>query len=821
MGLERCLLAAAMVGMAALLVAALLRPVSHQTLAGSTPPRPGDVSCDSRVNSIDAALVLQFDAGLITALSCRQNADVSGDGRVNAVDAALILQYDAGLIDRLGPPPRTPTPTLTSTPAAPRPTLVLDKFGQGTVTSSPAGISCASGCTGDSATFASDTTVVLTASAQAGSALSHWTGCDSVFGSTCRVTMSADRTVLATFEFTSPEIPETTRILDEATMELLLRQEGTTYYFDSDATLVVGLQPGDVIVSGVGDGLLRKVTDLDVGAQEIRVETTAASLEDAIERGTLTFSGQDNVSGGLPAPTSFETAGSVTCVISELRCSVPLNVDLGDVEISGSTSFDVDPDIAVSFDGLDLGCLCFPVREVRSIATFRSEAAVRLFAGAEFSVGADTTIPVATGTWVVFVGPVPVVLQLELGVNVGISGSAEAGIESEASLKHTLTMGGHYLRGSGWSAVTNFDQDFSASEPELTASAEARAFVKPVLTGKVYAVPGPYFGAEGYLRLHADPLETPWWSLYGGLSASAGLETEVFGLTVVDFTLPLWEREWLLDEAAIGPREETILYVGTDGDIYVVRDDGTNGRRLTTDGANSSPRWSPDGRQVAFLHGVGLDRYGVLECRRVEIMAADGNDRRVLIDAVEGFHPETCAVVSNVRWSADGCTVYVHLGLGPVGMHPIRSIPLCDGDPTSSGFTHFFDVRSDGVFASSYLAQGGYPDRLEIGPLDDLDRTSVDRSGAGPVAWSPDGGQLAVWSNEGIDILDETGGLVSSLPPDPPLSAFLGTFYQRGLDWSADGQMIVYEAETGLWLLDLATEETTFLVQGSEPDWEP
>ena len=40
-------------------------------------------------------------AGLIAALPCPQNADVNHDGSVNAIDAALILQYVAGLVSHL------------------------------------------------------------------------------------------------------------------------------------------------------------------------------------------------------------------------------------------------------------------------------------------------------------------------------------------------------------------------------------------------------------------------------------------------------------------------------------------------------------------------------------------------------------------------------------------------------------------------------------------------------------------------------------------------------------------------------------------------
>ncbi len=69
----------------------------------STPT--GDVNCDGVVNSIDAALVLQFNAALLGSLACAGGADVNADGSINSVDAALILQFTAGLLSSLPPPP--------------------------------------------------------------------------------------------------------------------------------------------------------------------------------------------------------------------------------------------------------------------------------------------------------------------------------------------------------------------------------------------------------------------------------------------------------------------------------------------------------------------------------------------------------------------------------------------------------------------------------------------------------------------------------------------------------------------------------------------
>ena len=66
-------------------------------------PLVGDASCDGAVNVVDAALVLQFNAGLLGSLPCPQNADENEDGSTDTIDAALILQFSAGLLNMLPP----------------------------------------------------------------------------------------------------------------------------------------------------------------------------------------------------------------------------------------------------------------------------------------------------------------------------------------------------------------------------------------------------------------------------------------------------------------------------------------------------------------------------------------------------------------------------------------------------------------------------------------------------------------------------------------------------------------------------------------------
>jgi len=72
--------------------------------------------------------------------------------------------------------------------------------GSGTVTSSPAGVNCGSDC---SESYTSGTNVTLTAAPAAGSTFAGWSGACTGTG-TCAVTMSAARSVTATFNATTP-----------------------------------------------------------------------------------------------------------------------------------------------------------------------------------------------------------------------------------------------------------------------------------------------------------------------------------------------------------------------------------------------------------------------------------------------------------------------------------------------------------------------------------------------------------------------------------------------------------------------------------------
>jgi photosystem II stability/assembly factor-like uncharacterized protein len=80
-------------------------------------------------------------------------------------------------------------------------TVIQDGTGSGTVDLSTGG-SCAGAC---SQSFAAGTTVQLTPTPDIGSAFAGWTGCDSVTGNICTVTMGGAKNVKATFNVVTQE----------------------------------------------------------------------------------------------------------------------------------------------------------------------------------------------------------------------------------------------------------------------------------------------------------------------------------------------------------------------------------------------------------------------------------------------------------------------------------------------------------------------------------------------------------------------------------------------------------------------------------------
>ncbi len=126
--------------------------------------------------------------------------------------------------------------------------------GTGTVSSSPAGISCGSDC---SESYASGTNVTLTASPAAGSTFAGWSGACTGTGS-CAVTMSAARSVTATFNASAA--PAVTIYGDALAADWASWSWGASINFDGTSPVRVGTRAINVTYQAWGGLSLRKGT---------------------------------------------------------------------------------------------------------------------------------------------------------------------------------------------------------------------------------------------------------------------------------------------------------------------------------------------------------------------------------------------------------------------------------------------------------------------------------------------------------------------------------------------------------------------------------
>src|SRR3712207_4080092 len=148
-----------------------------------------------------------------------------------------------------------------------------------------------------------------------------------------------------------------------------------------------------------------------------------------------------------------------------------------------------------------------------------------------------------------------------------------------------------------------------------------------------------------------------------------------------------------------------VAYVRS-GDVYVSK--GATETRLTRDGGYSRPRWSPDGKQIAFLKGG-----------RLWTMKADGSAKRRL----------TTRAASGPSWSPDGRSIaFASLSCtGGPGVYRISA--TVTGAKPEVLFPA--DCRGEDLPAEPAITTG------EVGALSD--RLRYDDA----VAWSPDGTRVA------------------------------------------------------------------------------
>ena len=235
---------------------------------------------------------------------------------------------------------------------------------------------------------------------------------------------------------------------------------------------------------------------------------------------------------------------------------------------------------------------------------------------------------------------------------------------------------------------------------------------------------------------------------------------------------------------SVSPDGTMVTYVSDHegyGQVYIASMDGTDVQQVTHSQTNGPgipdfPDWSPDGAAIAYVSGVGDGQF-----RNIFVFdLATGEISQVTNEKLSALHPQ---------FSPDGASiVYWVVSVDGLG---VRSVPVTGGK-------------------STLLVGGGKNDFQASFPK-----------------FSPDGSALAVGCSGprlgGICIADADGTNLRELVSGQEI-AFLGTPVFAP-EWSPDGTRIAYTIRgTGtdndrVFVVDVATGETTFVDEGIVDDW--
>ncbi|HJT16441.1 MAG TPA: S9 family peptidase, partial [Thermoanaerobaculia bacterium] len=265
------------------------------------------------------------------------------------------------------------------------------------------------------------------------------------------------------------------------------------------------------------------------------------------------------------------------------------------------------------------------------------------------------------------------------------------------------------------------------------------------------------------------------------------------------FTLEDFYRVKGVSDLALSPDQRTLVYTVSTTDlprakrtsqIWIMNVDGSNAHALTRGENDSSPRFSPDGRQIAFVRDDNIF-----------VLPLAGGEARQLTKIATG--------VSDPLWSPDGKWIAFSTDV----------YPECNGDDAcnkrvadswSKGklhahmadsllYRHWTEWR-DGKVTHVWLANADSGDTRDVTP-GKFDYPPFELGGPLQYAFSPDSTELAVASNHDPDPQSSTNNdlfLISlnaaNASPRDITSSNHG--YDDSPEYSPDGRFIAYRTQT-------------------------
>jgi len=342
-----------------------------------------------------------------------------------------------------------------------------------------------------------------------------------------------------------------TKILTDSDSNDLLAVSSGTLTFTGGSDYALGLRTEDIVVTGIHQqtpqGLLRAVSTIQNNGSKIEIETTYASLEDAVKEANLTIPIQfSNDNETIYAPlTGTETAQFPLTVYT-------LNVDFDNTNIyqniitlDGSLHANLDSNLSIKIKGNKIQDLRY---------TISGEEVLELKIKGEISQELHKELPpyepvqLSPFVFGVPIGPIifPVVVTPNASITFGVDTygliSAENTVIQNLDLEFGLE-----LKDGIWKKIANIENHSEWALPKLgQTEGEFTVYAKPTFGLDFYELAGPFGEIKGYARAEAGYSTDMWWKLIAGLEVVAGIKVEAFGKSLANFSDVVYQYEEVL-----------------------------------------------------------------------------------------------------------------------------------------------------------------------------------------------------------------------------------------------------------------------------------
>ena len=356
-----------------------------------------------------------------------------------------------------------------------------------------------------------------------------------------------------------PIIPTTTKILPSTTTQNLssISNDGSTYTFSQTTQELSELAPGQVIVGEAGptapDGFLRKVESVSNNGGEVIVQTQPATLEDAVQQGEISVS--QALLPGNAKRAVFADGVQPMVTAAGLNIGVQLNnVVLYDADGNLNTTNDqINANGNVSLTPIfnfKLKIQDYQLKELYYTVTTNQISQLRI--SSKVSVTAKAEKVLATypmNSLFLTIGPFPVTLTPVLKIVAGVDGSISASVSAGVTQKLTETAGLSYAN-NNWSLIQQFSNQFQYDAPTLATGSAIKGYTGAKFQILLYGSVGPDISLNLYLKLEANPLQTPSWKIYAGLEVPAGISIDVFSHVVASYSAVVIDYRILIAQAS-------------------------------------------------------------------------------------------------------------------------------------------------------------------------------------------------------------------------------------------------------------------------------